>query len=235
MNRIISKQIKILVIGDKESEYIWDHFNPEQFKNVKLIISTGDLNREYLSFIVTMLNVPLLYVPGNHDKQYLVKQPEGCENIDGKIVTFNGITIMGLGGSIQYNQGPYQYTEREMALRLKKLKYALWWKKKIDILVSHAPALGLNDGNDICHKGFKVFRNILDTYQPRYFLHGHQHLCYNSATKRLTQYGNTTIINSDGYYLFDYLLDDPQPIPYNSSFSPNFFSRFHKATRLIPR
>jgi uncharacterized protein len=195
--------MKVLVIGDKESPYIWDHFDPERFKDVKLIISTGDLRSEYLSFIVTMMNVPLLYVPGNHDGKYIENEPEGCQNIDGKIITINNINIMGLGGSILYNHGPYQYTEREMSLRFLKMKFSLWRKKKIDIFVSHSPAFDINDGDDVCHTGFKVFRDILDTYQPRFFLHGHQHLCYGSDAKRVMQFGNTTIINSEGYYLFD--------------------------------
>jgi uncharacterized protein len=196
--------MKVLVIGDKESPFIWDHFNPDHFKDVKLIISTGDLRSEYLSFIVTMMNAPLLYVPGNHDGNYMNNEPEGCQNIDGKILTINDINIMGLGGSILYNNGPYQYTEREMSFRLMKLKLSLWRKKKIDIFVSHSPAFGINDGEDMCHTGFKVFRDILDTYQPRFFLHGHQHLSYGSNAKRITQLGNTTIINSEGYHLFDF-------------------------------
>jgi uncharacterized protein len=196
--------MKILAIGDKESPYIWDHFNPEAFRDVKLVISTGDLNADYLSFIVTMLNVPLLYVPGNHDGRYMEKGPEGCQSIDGRIVTINNLNIMGLGGSILYNHGPYQYTEKEMASRLKKLRFQLWRKKRVDIFVSHAPALGINDGEDPCHKGFSVFREILDKYHPRFFLHGHQHLSYGPNAQRLSQYGDTTIINSEGYYLFEY-------------------------------
>jgi Icc-related predicted phosphoesterase len=196
--------MKILAVGDKESSYIWDHFNPEAFRDVKLVISTGDLDAEYLSFIVTMLNVPLLYVPGNHDGRYKTKAPEGCQNIDGRIVTIGNINIMGLGGSILYNHGPYQFTEKEMSSRLKKLRFSLWRKKRIDIFVSHAPAMGINDGEDPCHKGFGVFREILDKYKPRFFLHGHQHLSYGSGAKRLAQYGDTTVINSEGYYLFEY-------------------------------
>lgn len=196
--------MKILVIGDKESPYIWDHFNPERFKDVKLAISTGDLSPDYLSFIVTMLNIPLLYVPGNHDGIYLKNKPDGCEDIDGKIITIHGLTIMGLGGCMQYNKGPFQYTDKEMSRRFLKMKFALWRKKKIDIFVGHSPAQGICDGDDLCHMGFSAFKKILDIYQPRFFLHGHQHLSYGGRSKRVFQYEKTTIINSEGYYLFDF-------------------------------
>lgn len=196
--------MKILVIGDKESSYIWDHFNPEPFKDVKLVISTGDLRPEYLSFIVTMLNVPLLYVHGNHDGKYLTNEPEGCECIDGKIISVNGLNIFGMGGSMLYNNGPFQFTDREMSIKFIKMKLSLWRKKKIDIFVGHSPALGINDGKDVCHTGFKAFRDFLDDYKPRFFLHGHNHLTYGSGAKRLSRYNDTTIINSEGYYLFDF-------------------------------
>lgn len=194
--------MKILVVGDKESSYIWDHFDPDRFKDIALIISTGDLRAEYLSFLVTMINVPLIYVPGNHDGLYETSAPEGCINIDGKMFKFRDLVIVGFGGSQRYNQGPYQYTDTQMDLRVKKLWFKLWRSRKIDILVSHAPALGLGDGSDLCHTGFISFRKLLDKYRPKFFVHGHQHMSYKDQ-KRLLLYKDTTIINSEGYYIFE--------------------------------
>jgi len=194
--------MKILLVGDKESSYIWDHFDRERFKDINLIISTGDLRAEYLSFLVTMINVPLIYVPGNHDGSYENSAPEGCTNIDGKIFKFNGLVILGFGGCRKYNNGPYQYTERQMALKVKKLWFKLWRNRKIDILVSHAPALSLGDGEDPCHTGFIAFRKLLDKYSPKFFVHGHQHMSYHTH-KRLLIYKDTTIINSEGYHIFE--------------------------------
>ena len=75
--------MKLLVVSDVESKFIWDHFDREYFRDVGLIISCGDLSANYLSFLVTMLPCPLLYVPGNHDKRYAVAPPLGCSDIDG--------------------------------------------------------------------------------------------------------------------------------------------------------
>lgn len=79
------------------------------------------------------------------------------------------------------------------------------WRKKgnIDILVTHAPAFQLNDLDDHAHQGCEVFRRIIDAYQPKYFLHGHVHLDYSQKPRQI-KHGSTTIINGDGYHLFDY-------------------------------
>lgn len=69
--------MKILVVSDIESKFIWDHFDPERFRDVKMIISCGDLSARYLSFLVTMIPCPLFYVPGNHDKRYEKEPPGG--------------------------------------------------------------------------------------------------------------------------------------------------------------
>jgi len=86
--------VKILVVSDEESKYIWDHFDPERFKDIELIISCGDLNAKYLSFLVTMIPAPLYYVHGNHDKGYEKNPPLGCVCIDDRLVEFKGLRIL---------------------------------------------------------------------------------------------------------------------------------------------
>lgn len=196
--------LKILLVADVESKYIWDYFQPEKFKDIDIMISCGDVKAEYLSFLVTMIKAPLFYVPGNHNDKYIKQPPEGCIDIDGQIITYKGIRLMGLGGSRRYNMGLYQYTEREMNKRIFKLKPKIWWNKGIDILVTHSPVFGIGDGDDICHQGFKSFYKILDKYEPKYFVHGHQHLSYGYNPERVHKYNNTTIINGFDYYIFEF-------------------------------
>jgi uncharacterized protein len=196
--------LKILLVSDLESPYIWDYFQPEKFKDVELMISCGDLKAEYLSFLVTMIKAPLFYVPGNHNDRYLKSPPEGCESIDDRIITYKGIRIMGLGGSKRYNRGHYQYTEKEMNKRIFRLKPRLWLNKGVDILVTHSPVYGIGDGKDRCHEGFKAFYKILDKYSPKYLFHGHQHFTYGGQPVRVREYKNTKIINAYDHYFLDY-------------------------------
>jgi len=195
--------MKILLVSDREEPYIWDHFDRERFADIGMIISCGDLKAEYLSFLVTMIKAPLFYVPGNHDGSYDRNPPEGCVSIDGKLVIYEGIRLLGFGGSHIYNGKEYQYTQKQMKKRIRRLSWVLRKYKGFDILVSHAPAFGLCDGDDLCHRGFESFRYLLDKYSPRYYVHGHQHLNY-GLKPRVTKYGNTTIINAFGYYILDY-------------------------------
>lgn len=194
--------MKILLVSDREEPYIWDYFDRERFKDVELVLSCGDLKAEYLSFLVTMINAPLFYVPGNHNKSYLKNPPEGCESADGTLLTYKGIRILGLGGCMSYSFQAFQYTEEEMEKRIKKLRKVVEKNKGFDILLTHAPALGLGDGDDRAHRGFASFVNLLDQYSPKYFFHGHQHLNY-KVQERIRRYGSTTIVNAFGYHIID--------------------------------
>jgi uncharacterized protein len=195
--------LKILLIADDESSFIWDYFNPDVFKDIDLMISCGDLKAEYLSFLVTMIKAPLYYVPGNHDTRFLTSPPEGCVSIDGKFVKYKGVRILGLGGSYAYNNKPYQYTEAQMSRRVRKLLPKIWLNKGFDILVSHAPAYQICDGSDLCHRGFQCFARLIEKYSPRYFIHGHQHMNY-GRQPRIFKHKNTTVINAYGYYILEY-------------------------------
>ena len=200
--------MKILVLADQKSKYLYDFYEPDKLKDVDLIISCGDLSPVYLSFFVTLCNVPLLYVRGNHDDRYEVTPPEGCICIEDDIFVYEGIRILGLGGSMEYiPKSSNQYSEQKMQKRVRKLKYKLWKHKGFDILVTHAPARQVNDLEDLPHRGFEVFRTLLEKYTPKFFFHGHVHANYSRNFKRVDTYGKTTIINAFEYYIVDY----PQP------------------------
>lgn len=200
--------MKILALADIESRYLWDFYEKGKLDNIDLIISCGDLKASYLSFLTTLSNVPVLYVHGNHDGSYAKKPPEGCICIEDDIYVFNGVRILGLGGSMSYNGGPHQYTQKEMKLRALRLLPKLVRHKGFDILVTHAPAYGLNDGKDLPHAGFAVFHDLLKKYEPRYFLHGHMHMSYDFSLRRkrvcTCNGGRTCVINAYERYEFEY-------------------------------
>lgn len=62
--------MKVLLLADVESKALWDFYRREELEGINLILSCGDLNAEYLSFLATMSSVPVLYVHGNHDAKY---------------------------------------------------------------------------------------------------------------------------------------------------------------------
>ena len=188
--------MKILTLSDQECPALYDHYMPGRLDGYDLIISCGDLNAKYLSFIVTMARVPVLYVHGNHDVSYERMPPEGCDCIDDQLIVYNGVRILGLGGCRKYHDGPHQYTERQMRKRIRKLWWQLWRHKGVDIVVTHAPPLGVGDGNDPAHQGFAALLELIDKYHPKYLLHGHVHLNYGSDPTRVREYNGTKIINT---------------------------------------
>ena len=196
--------MKILVVSDKESPYYWDFYEKSKLEDIDLIISCGDLDPEYLSFLVTFSKGPVVYVHGNHDDKYEKHPPEGCDCIDGKIFVYQGVRFMGLGGSMRYREGVNQYTEAGMIEKVIKLIPALIWHRGFDVLVTHAPARGLGDTDELPHRGFKVFRWLMQIFKPKYMLHGHVHLNYNYAAKRQNMHGDTKIINAYERFVFEY-------------------------------
>lgn len=196
------KTARILLISDETFGPYYKNWRKGTFDGIDLIISCGDLPSYYLSFIATVFHGPVLYVPGNHDSGYEHKPPLGCINIDEQIYTWKGLRFLGLGGSYRYKPGPYQYTEREMKKRI----HRLWWKLKrnrgFDILVTHSPAGGIHDGEDLCHKGFVCLRELIIKYNPSYFFHGHVHLNY-GLRPRTSVFENTTIVNAYDHYILE--------------------------------
>ena len=175
---------------------------PGKLDGIDLIISCGDLPAEYLSFLVTMGRAPVLYVHGNHDGKYEVYPPEGCDCIEDDLVVVNGLRIVGLGGSMLYNGGVHQYTERQMTMRIAKLAWKLLWHKGADIVVTHAPIYGCGDGEDMAHRGFRCFVKLLERVRPKYWVHGHMHLNY-ARNPRVQILGDTTVINAYGSYILE--------------------------------
>jgi hypothetical protein len=65
--------VRILAIADEVDESLGRPTLESLRPN--LIVSCGDLPFDYLEYVVTVANVPLLYVPGNHDPD-LTPRPE---------------------------------------------------------------------------------------------------------------------------------------------------------------
>ena len=195
--------MRILALADEELALFWDSYVPGRLREYDLILSAGDLKAAYLSFVVTMARAPVLYVHGNHDTGYAVTEPEGCDCIDGKIVEYRGLRVLGLGGCVWYRPGDHQYTQKQMAKRIRKLKWDIAKYGGVDIVVTHAPPAGVGDSDDRAHQGFESFLELIDRYHPRYLLHGHVHKSYSMEFLREREYHGTQVINVCEKYVLD--------------------------------
>lgn len=188
--------MRLLLISDHESPYLWDYYQPGKLDGIDLILSAGDLKPEYLSFLVTMGRAPVFYVPGNHDGIYETRPPEGCDCIDGRLVSYKGLRILGLGGCPTYSGGPNQYSERQMSRKLLRAGLQIRRAGGLDILLTHAPAAGWGDGDDFAHRGFECLNPFIDRHSPAFHVHGHVHMNYGHEIARELKRNNTRVINA---------------------------------------
>ena len=178
-----------------------------------LVLSCGDLPFDYLEYLVSRLDVPLLFVPGNHDPSLVPpdtswmplrselpppRGPQGCVNIDGHLVEEQGLRIAGLGGSVRYKEGPNQYSQAEMSWRALKLELRVRLTRmlagrKLDVLVTHAPPFGLAEAQDAAHVGFVAFLRLVQHLQPLLLVHGHVHPFGRTLPERRVK--STRIVN----------------------------------------
>ncbi len=196
--------MKVLAIADVEERCLWDYYSEERFKDVDLILSAGDLDADYLEFLVTVVNKPLLYVRGNHDDAYAKHAPGGCICVEDSVYVWQGVRIAGLGGSINYRHGANMYSEQEMERRARRLNLKIRAVGGVDILLTHAPAYGVGDLDDLPHRGFECFNSLLSRWRPDFMVHGHVHKNYDFDFKRtrVLECG-TQVVNAYGYTTFE--------------------------------
>ncbi|HWQ46857.1 MAG TPA: metallophosphoesterase [Longilinea sp.] len=210
MNENIAGQLDILAVSDEELGYIYNAALGKRFRNVRLAISCGDLPFYYLEYIIDSLDVPLYFVRGNHyfkpemGEQGRHHMPWGAIDLDQRCRRdVTGVLMAGIEGCLQYNYGPYQYTQFEMWIKVLNLVVPLIYNKArhgryLDVFVTHAPAWHIHDADDRPHMGIKAFRWLDEVFKPMYHLHGHIHL-YRQDIKRVTTLGKTQIVNCFGY------------------------------------
>jgi Icc-related predicted phosphoesterase len=212
-NTLWSDKLKILAVSDIVDDRLYTSQFSEHFGNVEMILGCGDLPYAYLEFLVSSLNVPLLYVPGNHDPAYNEKNPtsyaQGGDYLDGKVLLVKGLNIAGIGGSIRYKPGgPNQYTQSQMYARMARFSPRLLWHLSrhahiLDIFIAHSPPRGINDDEDHAHQGFLAFNDFIQTFKPRFFLHGHTMVYKSNIVSNITKVGKTEVINVYPYRVLD--------------------------------
>ncbi|HEU5089019.1 MAG TPA: metallophosphoesterase [Roseiflexaceae bacterium] len=207
--------MRVLTISDEVVPTVYSLSARERFSDVRCVFGCGDLPYYYLEYVVTTLAVPCFYVFGNHDSVELsddgtrISAPRGCTSLEGRSERFGDLLLAGLGGSLRYNTShDHQYEEWEMQVRLWRLAprlvlNRLRYGRYLDVMLTHAPPLGIHNGPDRPHRGFQSFLTLLDYFRPRYLIHGHIHRSYGFGAETETRYKHTLVINTAGYRVLD--------------------------------
>jgi hypothetical protein len=215
--------VRVLAVSDVVEDALWCDLS--SVRETRLILACGDLPFDYLGYLMTVLDAPLVFVPGNHDPQltgYRTSRagltmraglparppwPDGAIVADGKIVDVMGLRIAGLGGCPRYSKGPNQYTSRQQARRARHLAGRAMLSSSrggcrlVDVLLTHAPPRGVGDEPDAPHQGFTSLNTLVARLNPALMLHGHVQREAAARPDRLL--GSTTVRNVSGRHMFD--------------------------------
>jgi len=214
--------IRVLAVSDEVDEGL--AADPGAARGAGLILACGDLPFGYLDTLMNALDVPLVFVPGNHDPDVsgfrsarngltlraglpaTPPWPAGAVCADGRVVDVAGLRIAGLGGCRRYGTGPNQYTDRQQARRGLRLRAVARGRRLrdgrgVDVLLTHAPPRGLGDGEDPPHRGFTALPGLVAALAPAALLHGHVHP-YGAHVRPARLHG-ATVVNVTGWHLLD--------------------------------
>lgn len=205
--------MKILAVSDQIVERVYTLAANGHFQDVNLILGCGDLPYTYLEYLLTVLSVPMYYVPGNHDPEFNRRdtrsKAEGGSNLDLTTTRHRNSLIGGFGGCIRYRpDGTNQYTQSEAYLRAfgmlpQLLINRIVHRRALDILISHSPPFGIHDDSDLAHQGLKALNWLNRIAKPRYHLHGHTHFYRNNLEDQETVFDQTRIINVYPYKVLE--------------------------------
>jgi len=204
-----SRALKALSVSDRVDSSLLEHEAYDQFKDVDLILSCGDLPYYHIENLFQLYEVPVLYVRGNHDprveygKSGPLFGPRGGIDLHKRVVVLNELIFLGFEGSLPYKDGPFLYTQGEMWRFVLSMIPQLIWNKLssgrfLDVVIAHSPPFGVHDQDNNVHGGYKAFRWLIKTFQPTYFFHGHIHVYKDDQTTQ-TVLGNTLVINTYGH------------------------------------
>jgi hypothetical protein len=188
---------------------------------VQLVLACGDLPFDYLRHLAGSLDVPLVFVPGSHDPDLIGYRggafptvvrfdeppwPDVEVNADGRVVDVAGLRLAGLGGCRRYAPGPNQYSDHEQARRAHRLvataRLRSWHDGRgVDVLLTHAPPLGVGDAADVAHRGFPALHGVVGRLHPLLLLHGHVHPSGDAPHDRWL--GETAVCNVVASRVFD--------------------------------
>ena len=198
--------IRLLAVSDEPDPTLESAASRAGIGAIDLIVGAGDLEPEYLSFVADAFHAPLRYIRGNHDegpawadtRRGLLPDPMR----DGAIVEEVGVRLVGFSGSPVYNQGGMQVSALGMWLRVIAASSRASRQRPV-IVVTHAPPRGVNDDQDLAHRGFTAFRWLADRLEPPLWLHGHTALVRRGIDDRTARHNGTLFYNCTGATLVE--------------------------------
>ena len=156
----------------------------------EVLVSCGDLSDQTILRAAERCRCRhILAVKENHDSSAPFKAPIVDLHLRSHAV--RGITFGGFCGAWKYKpRGNHLFDQAEVERALAAFPSA-------DVFVAHNSPRMVHDRDDEVHIGFTAFNSYLARAQPRWLLHGHQHLNVESivgATRVIGTYGHRFVV-----------------------------------------
>ena len=210
--------VNVLVVADEVASNLQARTLQELAPD--LVLAAGDLPWDYLEWIASSVDVPMVFVPGNHDPEikptrggrfgdYLepgalceAPRPHGVINADQDVVAGRGTAHRRPRRLRALQRGPAPV--HPASVRRSRPPAACARRAPagpVDVLLTHAPPLGLGDADDAPHVGIEALHGVIAKLEPTWHLHGHIHPYGQTMPDR--QVGPTTIRNVIPWKVFD--------------------------------
>jgi hypothetical protein len=199
------RPIRLLAVSDEIDPSLSGHLDREALGPLDLLVSSGDLPPDYLSYLEGTLRVPFVFVLGNHDLD------EAWARAADRLLPWrkSGARLTEAGGvaiALLDWPGPDKVRTRSQDRIAWRQVLGLWLAVKLgarrpEIVVSHVGPDQVLDPRDVYHRSFAAYRWLAQRLQPALWLHGHTTPA--SVPERVTQLGPTTSVNVTGAYLIE--------------------------------
>ncbi len=187
--------MRLFAIADPHGNYSRIEELLEQSNDIDVVLIAGDITNfgpdSKALELLEMFNHPILVVPGNCDKESIVKTIEDSSaiNLHKGSVLIKGIRFIGMGGSNPTPFcTPFEIQECEFEDSFDKLLKEVEKTSEPLVTLTHTPPYGILDQVGEMHVGCKALNAFLD--RADLMICGHIH-----EARGIERYGKTTIIN----------------------------------------
>jgi uncharacterized protein len=174
----------------------------ERMKDCDLALIGGDIDDYGLTLDILAFteNTNTVVVLGNHDYPIAQASDKKYKGLHGDTIKINGIKIGGLSGSLPVGGWPFEVSESEYKLLLKKIG-------KVDILLTHNPPYDTRC--DITyrqeHVGSKEIRDYIKKKTPKLVFCGHIHESQGIDNISITEIINPGAYANGNYVIVEYI------------------------------
>lgn len=185
--------MKILAFADIHDGLKLSEIDIYRDMDFDMCIVLGDIDIMSLEVIKDIAGDKVVIgVHGNHDPSEILLK-SGIEDIHCLNKDVNGVRFVGFSGCLPYKQEEniYLYSQMQCSMMLDN------WVDSADIIISHNSPYGIHDKDDFIHTGYKGIEEYILKHNPKYCIHGHQHInkvtVMDNGTKVIGVYGISII------------------------------------------